>query len=55
MQVDGSIFKAYDIRGVVDKTLTEEACRAVGRVLGTMALEAGNRTFAVGRDGRLTG
>ncbi len=55
MQVDGSIFKAYDIRGIVDKTLTEEACRAVGRVLGTMALEAGNRTFAVGRDGRLTG
>ena len=36
MQLDSSIFKAYDIRGIVDKTLTEEAVRAVGRVLGTL-------------------
>lgn len=55
MKVDPSIFKAYDIRGVVDKTLTEEAVRAVGRVLGSMALEAGRRRFCVARDGRLTG
>lgn len=37
MQVDSSIFKAYDIRGVVDKTLTEDVARAVGRVLGSLA------------------
>ena len=55
MKVDASIFKAYDIRGVVDKTLTEDAVRAVGRVLGTMALEQGVQRFCVGRDGRLTG
>ena len=55
MQVDASIFKAYDIRGVVDRTLTEGAVRAVGRVLGTMALVQGVKRICVGRDGRLTG
>ena len=55
MKVDASIFKAYDIRGVVDQTLTEDAVRAVGRVLGSMALDRGAGRFCVGRDGRLTG
>ena len=39
MKIDASIFKAYDIRGVVDHTLTEDAVRAVGRVLGSLALD----------------
>ena len=55
MQVDSSIFKAYDIRGVVDKTLTEDVARAVGRVLGSLAVEANVPAFCVGRDGRLSG
>lgn len=55
MKVDTSIFKAYDICGVVDQTLTEDAVRAVGRVLGSMALDKGVGRFCVGRDGRLTG
>lgn len=55
MQVDSSIFKAYDIRGVVDKTLTEDVARAVGRVLGSLAVEANVSVFCVGRDGRLSG
>lgn len=55
MKVDASIFKAYDIRRVVDRTLTEDAVRAVGRVLGTMAHDEGVMRFCVGRDGRLTG
>lgn len=55
MQVDSSIFKAYDIRGVVDKTLTEDVARAVGRVLGSLAVEANVSAFCVGRDGRLSG
>ena len=54
MKVDASIFKAYDIRGVVDQTLTEDAVHSVGRVLGSMALDKGIRLFCVGRDGRLT-
>ncbi len=55
MAVDPSIFKAYDIRGIVDKTLTEDVVRQVGRVLGSMAVEAGIQEFCVGRDGRLSG
>lgn len=55
MQVDSSIFKAYDIRGVVDKTLTEDVARAVGRVLGSLAVGANVSAFCVGRDGRLSG
>lgn len=53
--VDSSIFKAYDIRGIVDETLTEDSVRQIGRVLGSMAAEAGAPSFCVGRDGRLSG
>ncbi len=49
------IFKAYDIRGIVGRTLTPEVVRLVGRALGTIALEQGRDTFAIGRDGRLSG
>lgn len=55
MQIDSSIFKAYDIRGVVDKTLTEEAARAIGQALGALAKEKNVDTMCVGRDGRLSG
>lgn len=53
--IDASIFKAYDIRGIVNKTLTEDVVRQVGRVLGSMAFETGVTSFCVGRDGRLSG
>lgn len=49
------IFKAYDIRGIVDKTLTADAVRAIGHALGSEAVKRGQRTIAVGRDGRLSG
>jgi phosphomannomutase/phosphoglucomutase len=49
------IFKAYDIRGIVGRTLTPDIVRAVGRGLGTLALEQGKDTFCIGRDGRLSG
>ncbi len=49
------IFKAYDIRGVVGKTLTPAVVRAVGQGLGTLALESGRTRVAIGRDGRLSG
>jgi phosphomannomutase / phosphoglucomutase len=49
------IFKAYDVRGVVDETLTTEAVTAIGAALGSTGLERGVRQFAVGRDGRLSG
>ncbi len=49
------IFKAYDIRGIVDRTLTEAAAEAIGQALGTMARAKGVQRFIVGRDGRLSG
>ncbi len=49
------IFKAYDIRGIVDRTLTADAVRAIGHALGSEAVKRGQRTIAVGRDGRLSG
>ena len=53
MKADRSIFKAYDIRGIVGKTLTVDVARAVGQALGTLAVRAGISEFCVGRDGRL--
>ena len=55
MKADRSIFKAYDIRGIVGKTLTADVARAVGQALGTLAVRAGISEFCVGRDGRLSG
>ncbi len=55
MQVTPSIFKAYDIRGVVPTTLDEHVARCLGRAFGTVARIEGERTVAVGRDGRLSG
>jgi len=49
------IFKAYDIRGIVGRTLTPAIVRTIGQGLGTLALEAGRDTIVIGRDGRLSG
>ena len=55
MHISASIFKAYDIRGIVPSTLTEEVALGLGRAFGTVALAQGETTVAVGRDGRLSG
>ena len=55
MQVSASIFKAYDIRGVVPATLDEGVAEALGLAFGTVARQQGETTVAVGRDGRLSG
>ncbi len=55
MQLNASIFKAYDIRGVVPATLDPEVAEALGRAFGSAARAAGERAVAVGRDGRLSG
>ncbi len=55
MQVTGSIFKAYDIRGIVPSTINETMAEALGKAFGTLALAEGEKTVAVGRDGRLSG
>jgi len=53
--IDSSIFKAYDIRGIVGKTLTADVVRAVGRAVASDARALGQKTFVIGRDGRLSG
>jgi len=49
------IFKAYDIRGVVGKTLTPTIVHSIGQALGSLAQERGRDTLVIGRDGRLSG
>ena len=55
MHIDPAIFKAYDIRGIVDRTLTVDAVRAIGLALGSIARALGIDRTVVGRDGRLSG
>lgn len=49
------IFKAYDIRGIVDHTLTDQAIQLIGRAIAAKARELAIPKIAVGRDGRLSG
>jgi phosphomannomutase len=55
MQVTASNFKAYDIRGIVGKTIDEDFAEHLGRAFGSAAVAAGEKAVAVGRDGRLSG
>jgi phosphomannomutase len=55
MKTAASIFKAYDIRGVVGQTIDEAFAEHLGRAFGSEAVAAGERAVAVGRDGRLSG
>ncbi|GAB4059986.1 phosphomannomutase/phosphoglucomutase [Uliginosibacterium sediminicola] len=54
-QPAAEIFKAYDIRGIVDKSLTVETVRGIGQALGSEALARGQKAIVIGRDGRLSG
>ncbi len=54
-RVAPEIFKAYDIRGIVGRSLTIEAVELIGRALGTEVRNAGGTAIAIGRDGRLSG
>ena len=55
MQISSSIFKAYDIRGIVPSTINEDVARGLGRAFGTVAMAEGETTVAVGRDRRFSG
>jgi phosphomannomutase len=55
MRIDPSIFKAYDIRGIVGKNVDEAFAEHLGRAFGSEARAAGEKAVAVGRDGRLSG
>jgi phosphomannomutase/phosphoglucomutase len=49
------IFKAYDIRGVVGRTLTAEAVENIGHAIGAEAIARRQKEVAIGRDGRESG
>ncbi|MAC48109.1 MAG: phosphomannomutase/phosphoglucomutase [Oceanospirillum sp.] len=55
MTVPASIFRAYDIRGVVGDTLTEAGVQQIGQAIGTEAAARGDHCVVVARDGRLSG
>ncbi|GAW87886.1 hypothetical protein bplSymb_SCF25501P001 [Bathymodiolus platifrons methanotrophic gill symbiont] len=48
------VFRAYDIRGVVDETLTNDIVYDIGRALGSEALDRGIKTIVTAKDGRLS-
>ncbi|MEO8672613.1 MAG: phosphomannomutase/phosphoglucomutase [Tahibacter sp.] len=55
IMLDRTIFRAYDIRGVLDKSLNADIARQIGRAVGSEGMDRGLREIVVGRDGRLSG
>ncbi len=55
LEIDRSLFRAYDIRGIVGHTLTNEVVEVIGRAIGSEAAARNQTAIAVGRDGRTHG
>jgi len=55
VDIDRGIFRAYDIRGIVGKTLDASVAELIGHAVGTLMFEKGLADIVVGRDGRLSG
>ncbi len=53
--ISATIFRAYDIRGVVGETLNTDIVYAIGQAIGSEVLALGDTTMVVARDGRLSG
>jgi phosphomannomutase/phosphoglucomutase len=54
-KISPTLFREYDIRGLVDQDLTEEAVHLIGKALGTKVRAAGGKNVVVGRDCRESG
>jgi len=54
MKINPEIFRAYDIRGIVDKDLNPPIVELIGKAFGTYLLERGTRDVLIGRDTRAT-
>jgi phosphomannomutase/phosphoglucomutase len=52
LELDPTIFRAYDIRGITTSNLTEEVVYWIGRAFGSEAMATGNQRACVGWDGR---
>lgn len=55
VQLDRSIFRAYDIRGIVGETLSPDTAYLIGQAIGSEGIDRGVEQIAVARDGRLSG
>ena len=55
MSIPSEIFKAYDIRGIVGRTLTPQIAEIIGQAIGSEAKARKQVAIAIGRDGRLSG
>ena len=55
MQLSPSIFKAYDIRGIIDETLDPSIAKLIGQAFGTEMRALGETDVVIGRDGRVSG
>lgn len=51
-RLDPTILREYDIRGIVDESLSVADVRAIGRALGTLCVRQGGTNGVVGYDGR---
>ena len=54
MLLNKAIFKAYDIRGIADKDLTDDIVEKIGLAIGTLSIRANENNFVVGQDGRIS-
>lgn len=54
MTITKDIFRAYDIRGVVENALTPDAVQQIGQAFATESLAQGQKTVVIARDGRLS-
>ncbi len=52
LKADNTIFRAYDIRGIVNKTLTKKIVYDIGRAVGSTALDKGISSLVIAKDGR---
>ena len=55
MKVNSEIFRAYDIRGIVDEALTEEGIFQIGKAIGSYIISEGRSSILTARDGRISG
>lgn len=55
LKLDPTIFRAYDIRGIVNQSLTPEAVYEIGHAIGSEARARDQQSVIVARDGRLSG
>jgi phosphomannomutase/phosphoglucomutase len=55
VQLSPSIFKAYDIRGIIEQTLNADVARLIGQAFGSEMRAIGEDVIVIGRDGRLSG